>query len=171
MNTTTKYHQNLYQIRPANTSDPIYMKNCDLKCFDEPWDNETWEKMATTAATTVATFRGTPVGFAVYVSPRNRLDTVHLIKLCVTPQHRGRGVGALLFEHVTGFARIVGAKTIEIMIPEYLCDPRQPFSCIDWLKVMGFRADVPIVPDLFTYAGQPEAGIHFTCEVNNETQT
>jgi GNAT superfamily N-acetyltransferase len=146
------------------------MLNCDLKCFDDPWDNETWDKLAMTMATSVATFRGTPVGFVVYVSPRDRLDTVHLIKLCVTPQHRGRGVGYMLFEHVAGFARIVGAKTIEITAPEYLCDPRQPFSCIDWLKMMGFKADVPIVPNIFTYAGQPENGIHFTCKVKNEVK-
>lgn len=162
------FQQHMYQIRPANSQDPIYLMNCDLRSVDDPWDNETWDRMAATHATSVATFRGTPIGFAVFVNPADERHVVHLRKLCVIPQHRGRGVGRLLFKFVKDFASVVHAKTLDIVVPEYLTDPRAPFGCVGWLKEMGLRAVLPLVKDAFVYLGQPEDGIRFVCEVNNE---
>lgn len=155
-------------VRQAGTSDILSVKNCDLKCYYDSYTNAQWDGVTDDYAVNVAICKGTVVGYVLFCQDRENTNLVLIRRLGVLPSFRRRGVGRRLYDSVHDVAKLLSVVHIATTIPEHMCDPRTPFDCTPFLLKLGFQAKMPVAEGLFTYLGEPEAGIVFLAEVNNE---
>ena len=147
--------------RAGVPADLVHLQNIDLKCFDDPWNREMWAWIGDNFGIQLVTYFGTPVAFSCQNHDQR---SVKVAKLGVLPPFRGRGLSRTLLNGILDFTRLMRASQVEIVVPEYMCNPAMEQDCSRWLKRMGFRATPPLLANQFTYLGQPEAGIRFVLE-------
>lgn len=153
------------EIRDGNPRDLVYLKDCDLKCFAENWDSDTWGIAGEQFGIKVATIKGTVVGFAVFKRDEEDRSATHLIKLGVKPDYRNRGIGRELLKSVIQFACLIDQKTLYSLVPEYMVHPDDPYDASVWLSKMGFRAVLPMVPDYCTHLGTRQDAVRFVLKL------
>jgi GNAT superfamily N-acetyltransferase len=149
-------------IRNMRPDELSYVQNMDLKCFDYTWEPDEWEIAVEAYEVKVAHHYNTPVAFAVFAIFEQRYGKVtHFFKLGVKPNFRKRGISRLLVNEVIRCSNEVGAKYIEAVIPESICDPANPLCISPWLSKVGFKAELPILKDYIANFGMVEDAFRF----------
>lgn len=133
--------------------------DCDIKCFDYPWSSDSWAFAAEEYVLKVATYYGTPIGFAVYLFNEEK-GVAQFPKIGVKPTFRRRGVGRMLLRDGIKFATTMGAPLIETVLPESILRPNEPNFVGEWMTKMGWKA-TGIERDFYPMMGQKEDGIRF----------
>lgn len=150
----------MFAIRPFTPADLVHLQDCDVKCFDYGWNAEEWAFAAENYAIRIASYYGTPVGFAVMVVVTDPKRVGHLFKLGVKPNFRRRKVGRLLIASTIAFAKASDVDEIESIVPEGLCRPGEPQDITGWLAKVGFRG-TGVVPNYIHNMGVIEDGYKF----------
>jgi GNAT superfamily N-acetyltransferase len=150
----------MIQIRASNEQDAHYLLDIDIKCFDYAWLPKDWRRIAQDCMACVATWRGTPIGMVVFRN--NRQGDVEIEKVAVKAPFRHQGIGRRLIHNCAMFAREIGAIELLMLVPEGRLRPGEPDDISGWLTKLGFRAEVPLLRDYFTFYGQPEDGVLFS---------
>lgn len=135
-------------IREARDGDKHYLKQLDLRCFDNVYDAETWKLLIEDRQTHVwlGCNRLTPISFMVL--ERQLCEhigddkwSMHIHKLCVSERFRNRGVGTRLIAHAHTRAAQAGVNWITGTVPEWMVnDKEDPRYCLDWIKRFNFKA-------------------------------
>jgi GNAT superfamily N-acetyltransferase len=100
-----------------------------------------------------------PLGVVVYSreTDGNGLPGVWLRKIAVKPQYRRKGVGTLLLQAVTDFARSVNAVEIRLLVPETIC---YSDGVAKFLASIGMQC-TECFKDQFEFGGEIEDGLLF----------
>ena len=140
----------IQQIREASAQDANYIYDLDLKCFDNPWSKENWAAISANsqAHAWVGCYRQVPISLVVterqsFVPPdtRNRVQSLHIHKLCVKEIFRRKGVGARLLQFVHHRAvEKVAVGWVTMTVPEWLINTDEPTNCLGWLQKYKLKA-------------------------------
>lgn len=156
----------LYTVRGGRPEDANQLLDIDIKCFEQAWSADDWSRVGfdKAYAISVATYFGTPIGFAII---RETDEGTELLKLAVKRGHRGNGISRELVDAVVSFARQQTiAREMYIIVPESMVYEPSP-NVVDWLVKFGFKATKPILKRHFTIYGEPEDGVKFSVNLWN----
>lgn len=152
-------------IRPAQWIDKDILRDMDLKCFDEPWDENYWlfwfdeERMVL-----IVEVEDKPVGFLVGALME---DGLVIEKLGVKAPYRHHGVSRVLLDGCKDIATMCPKKPqIHIVIPEPWLYPDSHDCIADWIRAVGFKARLPYLKEYFTINEVMMDGVRCTLEVN-----
>lgn len=150
----------IFKTRAARPQDQVYLLDLDLKCFESCWSIDAWSYAGDNYVITMATFYGTPIGFATYLHNTEE-NTIQFPKVGVRRAFRNRGVGRQLVSEAMSFCKEVRATHVETLIPESLLRPGEAHDVSGWLTKTGWTA-TNIVRDFFPCMGQREDAVRFT---------
>lgn len=154
----------MIDIRASSERDAHYLLDIDIKCFDYAWLPEDWRQVAKNCLACVATWQGTPIGMVIFGN--NHCGGVDIVKIAVKPPHRNQGVARRLLYNCALYAREIGATELLMLVPEGRLRPNEPDDISNWLTKLGFRAEVPLLKDYFTFYGQAEDGVLFSLPIS-----
>lgn len=148
------------KIRTARYNDQFDVLDCDLKCFDYPYDSDAWEFVEDCYNLKVATLEGKIVGFTIYYyDDGSKLAKVP--KVAVKPDYRRNKVGTLLLAQVNRWAKGTPAKQMEMILPESFLNPDDPIrDCTGWLRATHWKAE-GVAKSMFQDLGHRLDGIRF----------
>lgn len=149
----------LLQVRNARHSDAMELLDIDIKCFEDAWSPEEWDRtrLAGHSAIVVLTWFGSPIGFVVL---DNDGKSAKLRKLAVKPNHRLHGASRRLFQGAIEYMTLHNLREIVATVPESTIYPG-PNNLSCWLSKLGFRARMPFIKNYHTAYGQTEDGVEF----------
>ena len=156
----------MIDFRASTEKDAHYLLDIDLKCFDYAWLPEDWRAISKACYGCVATWNETPIGMAIF--GQTPYGNVEILKLAVKSSYRNRGIGSRLVFNCLLYAREIHALRLLMVVPEGQLRPGEPGDISSWLKHRGFRAQVPLLRNYFTFYGQPEDGVVFSLPVSQE---
>lgn len=148
-------------IRQPNFSDITHLVDIDLKCFEDNMELKEWRMTFEDddIFKLVGTVERTPVGFVLWRVVGNVLTVT---RVGVKPAYRHRSIGKQLIDAVRIWASVHKIYTLNLEVPESLCDPRYPSLDIGgWLQKLGFRAD-RIEKGKAIFCGQAEDAFVFS---------
>ncbi len=153
----------MIEFRPSYKEDAHYLIDIDLKCFDYAWLLEDWRAIANNSFACVATWNSTPVGMIIF--SRTMYNDLEVMKLGVKPAYRNHGLGSQLLFNCLLYGRDILASRIVMVIPESRICPGDSHDLSQWLSKRGFRAQVPLLHDYYTFYGKPEDGVVFSLPI------
>lgn|SRR5574340_169139 len=121
-------------IRQPLISDLNYILDIDLKCFEDPWDVDTWKEIIKneTYNMFIGTYKTLPVGIVVWT---NNIIT----RIGVKPSYRNNGVGTKLIQAMELAEMQKGTKSLTAFITESLCCPTCVLDVSKWFVRRGYR--------------------------------
>lgn len=149
----------IFKTRAARAEDQVYILDLDLKCFESAWSNDAWAYAGDHYVIKLATFYGTPIGFATFLH-NTQENTIQFPKVGVKRAFRNKGVGRQLVSEALIFCKEVKATHLETLIPESLLRPGETQDISEWLSKTGWKA-TNIVRDFFPCMGQREDAVRF----------
>ena len=151
----------LIHVRGCRLSDANEMVDIDIKCFEDAWPVDEWNRIGHNAeyAISVATMFGTVVGFGVFRYDEESNDVV-IEKLAVKPSYRRKGASLHLLAGGVDYGKTKAAKALTIIVPESTIYPG-PASIGGWLTAVGFKATKPFLKRRFEAYGHYEDGVKF----------
>lgn len=150
-------------IRSARWIDKTVLRDIDIKCFDEPWDESYWTHWFTeTRAVLLVEVDEKPAGF---LCGELLKDGFCIEKIGVKAPYRRMSVSRMLLDGCKDLVTQCEYESqIHLVIPEpwlYDC-----FDCIvEWIKDVGFKATLPYLPKYFHINGDDIDGVRCTLEV------
>lgn len=150
----------IFQTRHARPEDQVYILDLDLKCFESAWSHDSWAYAGQHYVIKLATFYGTPIGFATYVYNTEK-NVIQFPKVGVKRAFRNKGVGSRLVFEALQFCKQVRAQHVETLVPESLLRPGESQDASVWLSKLGWKA-TGIERDFFPCMGQREDAVRFT---------
>ena len=150
-------------FRAAEQKDAHYLIDIDIKCFDYAWTPEDWRQVAKDCMACVATWNGTPVGMAIFYN--DHAGSIEIVKIAVKKPYRNVGIARRLLYNCALYARELCATRLLMVVPEGKLRPGDPEDISQWLGKLGFRAQVPLLRDFFTFYGESEDGVVFTLPI------
>jgi ribosomal protein S18 acetylase RimI-like enzyme len=157
-------HHPLIHVRGARLSDANDLVDIDIKCFDDAWPVDEWNKIGHNAeyAISVATMFGTVIGFGVFKHDEDANDVV-IEKLAIKPHYRRKGASQHLLLGGIDYAKTKTAKALTIIVPESTIYPvgNEPSNMGGWLQAVGFKATKPFLRRRFESYGHYEDGVKF----------
>jgi ribosomal protein S18 acetylase RimI-like enzyme len=164
-------HHPTIHVRGCRLSDANELVDIDIKCFDDAWPVEVWNKVGHDAeyAISVATMFGNLIGFGVFRYDEDTHD-VSIIKLAVKPYYRRKGASLHLLAGAIDYAKQKHAKALTIIVPESAIYPvgDQPSMIGGWVQAVGFKATKPFLRRHFESYGHYEDGVKFTASLRHE---
>lgn len=149
----------IFRTRDARPEDQVYIQDLDLKCFETPWSSDGWAYAGEHYVIKLATFYGTPIGFATYLHNTEQ-NVIQFPKVGVKRAYRNKGVARQLVSEAVQFCKQVRATRIETLVPETLLRPGEPQDASQWLSLVGWQA-TDIVRDFFPCMDQREDAVRF----------
>lgn len=153
-----------FKIRATTERDAHYLIDIDIKCFDYAWLPEDWRRISKDCLACVATYRETPIGMVIFSD--NHFGGIEIEKIAVKPSFCNQGVASQLLFNCALYAREIGDTELIMVIPESRLRPGEPDDLSVWLRRKGFRAEVPLLKNYFTFFGQPEDGVLFSVNIS-----
>ena len=155
----------LIHVRGARLSDANELVDIDIKCFEDAWPTEEWNRIGHKAeyAISVATLFGSAIGFGVFHYDEDSNDVV-IDKLAVKPAHRRKGASLHILAGGVDYAKTKAAKALTIIVPESTIYPG-PASIGGWLQAVGFKATKPFFRRHFEAYGHYEDGVKFYAQM------
>lgn len=153
-------------IRSAQPKDIQHLRDLDVKCFDYCWTDEDWKALDSEYSTViVACAHGTPIAMLVCDEQEFKgRKLLHIYKVCVKPQFRGKNLGKKLLARAYEIAKMISADALAISVPESMTRPENSTNCVGWLKKMGFFAACILEEKDWLY-GQEEDVILFVFNI------
>ncbi len=158
----------MIDFRPSCSDDAHYLIDIDLKCFDFAWLPEDWRQVSKDSFACIATWNKTPIGMVVFA--RTMYNDIEILKIAVKPSYRRCGIASRLLFHCILYGREIHAPHVLMVVPESRLNPGEPDDLSQWLVHRGFRAQVPLLRDYFTFYGRPEDGVIFTLPIPQVTE-
>ena len=92
--------------------------------------------------------------------------SIEIVKIAVkraVPEHRHRSPAALQL-HPLRDGNLYATRLL-MVVPEGKLRPGDPEDISQWLRKLGFRAQVPLLRDFFTFYGESEDGVVFSLPI------
>ena len=139
------------------------MIDIDIKCFEYAWLPTDWREVGKTCVACVATWNETPVGMVIFGKTPD--GDVEILKVGVKELYRRLGIGRRLIYNCALYAREIQALRLILVVPETRLCPGEEDDLSAWLTKLGFRAQVPLLRDYYTFYGKSEDGIVFSLPI------
>jgi len=157
------------KVRRFEKSDAAFLIDIDRKGQEFPFTMEDWEVALNAVMEPdpqhlwridVVTVNGTPRGFLFSIFEGNLL---FIVRLVVTPSHRGAGLGSTLLDKGFELAREYRMRKLKMIVPETACRG-EPGDMGQWLLGKGFKC-TKASSSLFNLYGQDWDGLTFELEL------
>ncbi len=153
----------MIEFRASRREDAHYLLDIDLKCYEFSWLPEDWRTISKDSFATVATYNKTPIGMSVFY--RTMYNDIEVLKLAVKPAYRNLGIGSRLLFNTILYGQEIRADRTILVVPESRLRPGREDDLSQWLLRRGFRAQIPLLRNYYTFYGQPEDGVLFTLTI------
>jgi len=152
-------------IRPAQWIDKAVLRDIDLKCFDDPWDESYWLYwFSDERVVLLAEVDGKPAGLLAGALME---DGFVIEKIGVKPLYRRIGVSIVFLDACKDITTKCPEKPlIHLAVPEPWLYPDSPDYIAEWIRAVGFKARLPYLSNYFCINGVDMDGIRCTLEVD-----
>lgn len=166
----------LQSVRHPDGHDEQYIYDLDVKCFDDVWTKDQWDKIQKNpkAKVWLGCVHNTPVSLIVveeiYFKPPDsdrKVRSLHIHKLCVKNPFRNRGNGTRMLAHIETQAVREKAQWVTATVPEWLTDSSDKRNCLKFITKYGFKA-IRTLPNPVSMYGQKFDQYLFAKEIINE---